>query len=57
MKNYIREANIRFVVEMILFIVIGMFIVGLIDKYEQKRVDVAYEEGYDEAVSEYGFDE
>lgn len=56
MKDYIRKENIKFVVETIVIIVVGMFIVGLIDQFEQKRVDTAYEEGYDDAVSEYGFD-
>ena len=57
MKNYLFRENIKFVIESIIAVLIIFAICAIISKIDQVRTDAAYQEGYEQALEDYGIDE
>ena len=56
MDDYIKKENFKFVLTIIIMAIIGLFISGMIDEYEENKKNKIYKEAYEEGYYE-GYNE
>ena len=56
MEDYNKQEGHKFFRDMIIIIIVGLFISGLIDQYEERKYNAGYDEGYQQALDDYGVD-